>query len=538
MGLTTRLSILITLLIALAMVLIFLSQGAPVAILISVAIVAALLWGLIRGLRRHRDARQALEARAQRILDGARENILSGAQPEWPQNVSQALDLLLADLLAAREERNRIDTLIRSFAAQDAETGLNNRLFFDNQLTTQLDDVETGGTHGVVMMIRVPDFDLLQETSGVGDISEFRYALVNLLSTFVMRYPSALLARYFHSEFAVLLPHRTLKEADSIAAQLIKAIDILPFTPGINREALLHIGICAWRSGQPVEQVMESVEDATRHAVLQGGNSWYVYDRQVPDKGRGSVKWRTLLEHTLSHGGPRLYQKPAVTRAGKVHHRELMSRIFDGSQEVLAAEYMPLVRQLGLTASYDRLQISRAMALLARWPQETIAIPACVDSLLQPPFLRWLQEALLHYTKEQRRRILFELAEADVCQYMGRLQPVLDKLGKMGCRLAVTQAGLTLVSCTYIRSLTVEIIKLHPGLVRNLEQRTENQLYIQSLTEACKGSGTQVFAAGVRSKAEWQTLLDKGVRGGQGDFFMSSRPVDDALKKYSSRGGV
>jgi hypothetical protein len=28
--------------------------------------------------------------------------------------------------------------------------------------------------------------------------------------------------------------------------------------------------------------------------------------------GRGSVRWRTLLENTVNRGGPRLYQKPAV----------------------------------------------------------------------------------------------------------------------------------------------------------------------------------------------------------------------------------
>ncbi|MDI8954267.1 transglycosylase domain-containing protein, partial [Salmonella enterica subsp. enterica serovar Anatum] len=42
-------------------------------------------------------------------------------------------------------------------------------------------------------------------------------------------------------------------------------------------------------------------------------------------------------------GGPRLYQKPAVTREGRVHHRELMCRIYDGKEEVSSAEYMPMV---------------------------------------------------------------------------------------------------------------------------------------------------------------------------------------------------
>ncbi|STF41827.1 putative signal transduction protein [Escherichia coli] len=61
-----------------------------------------------------------------------------------------------------------------------------------------------------------------------------------------------------------------------------------------------------------------------------------------------NVRWRTLIEQMLSRGGPRLYQKPAVTREGQVHHRELMCRIFDGNEEVSSAEYMPMVLQFGL----------------------------------------------------------------------------------------------------------------------------------------------------------------------------------------------
>ncbi len=58
---------------------------------------------------------------------------------------------------------SRLDTLIRSYAAQDVKTGLNNRLFFDNQLATLL-EIGKVGTHGIVMMIRLPDFNMLSDT--------------------------------------------------------------------------------------------------------------------------------------------------------------------------------------------------------------------------------------------------------------------------------------------------------------------------------------------------------------------------------------
>lgn len=82
---------------------------------------------------------------------------------EWPPRTSSALDTLLCEIQNAREQHSRLDTLIRSMPPRH-ETGLNNRLFFDNQLATLLEDQEKVGTHGIVMMIRLPDFNMLSDT--------------------------------------------------------------------------------------------------------------------------------------------------------------------------------------------------------------------------------------------------------------------------------------------------------------------------------------------------------------------------------------
>lgn len=134
-------------------------------------------------------------------------------------------DLLLSELQFAQRSAKPHGYPIRSYVAQDSKTGLSNRLFFDNQLSTLLEDQEKVGSYGIVMMIRLPDFDLLRDNWGRAATEEHYFTLINMLSTFIMRYPGALLARYHRSDFAVLLPHRTLKEADSIAGLLLKAMD-------------------------------------------------------------------------------------------------------------------------------------------------------------------------------------------------------------------------------------------------------------------------------------------------------------------------
>ena len=70
-----------------------------------------------------------------------------------------------------------------------------------------------------------------------------------------------------------------------------------------------------------------------------------------------------------------MYRAASVENAGelttRVHHRELMCRIFDGTEEVISAEYLPMVLQFGLSEEYDRQQISRLIPFLSFWPEES-----------------------------------------------------------------------------------------------------------------------------------------------------------------------
>ena len=61
-----------------------------------------------------------------------------------------------------------------------------------------------------------------------------------------------------------------------------------------------------------------------------------------------------------------------------------------------------------------------------------------VESLIRPRFQRWLRDTLMQCEKSLRKRIIIELAEADVCQHISRLQPVIRLMNALGanCRYA------------------------------------------------------------------------------------------------------
>ncbi|MEH6454038.1 MAG: EAL domain-containing protein, partial [Psychromonas sp.] len=65
----------------------------------------------------------------------------------------------------------------------------------------------------------------------------------------------------------------------------------------------------------------------------------------------------------------------------------------------------------------------------------------------------------------------------------------------------------------------VDYMKLHTGLVRDINIRKTNQVALQSLTASCINRKTEIIAVGVENSEEWKCLIKLGVYAGQGDFF-------------------
>lgn len=107
---------------------------------LAIGFIVLILFLSVRWLQRQLSGQELLEIRSTRILNGERGANVRGSVYEWPARTSSALDVLLSEIQFAHEQRSRLDTLIRSYAAQDTKTGLGNRLFFDNQLATLLED--------------------------------------------------------------------------------------------------------------------------------------------------------------------------------------------------------------------------------------------------------------------------------------------------------------------------------------------------------------------------------------------------------------
>nr|WP_086938837.1 EAL domain-containing protein [Thaumasiovibrio occultus] len=468
----------------------------------------------IRWLRQQLHGSELLETRGRMILAGRMDIVKKGSEEEWPGTASLALDQVIAELQDARQERSRFDTFIRTHTFLDQLTGAANRVLFDSRLSALLREPDA---QGAVIRIKIADDDQWEDEDPNAD--QFVKEVAMVISNFAQREIDAVFSRYFPFEFALLLPNPSQVEVSTLINQLLKNLDRLDTPAEIDRDNWCHIGVSYGFSGEPAMRVMDEAAMARKSAELQGANSWFAFRKDIQlGEHKGNVRWRTLFDTIFANNAVIVYEQP-VHRGNTLLHHEWLARVKDENGVLVkASRFVPVLREIGYLPRLDKLMLIKAIDALQHG-DKAISVNVSVSSLIDKGFYRWLSHQLLALPRHDVARLSIEITEGSAVASLDGLRLFAKLLRGLGGQLVIDHAGRTVVSTHYIKELNPSMIKLHRSLIKDIHQRSENQLFIRSMIGSCADSETQLVAVGVETEKEWQCLQRLGIAIGQGRFF-------------------
>ncbi len=498
----------------------------------------------VKWLKKQLIGSELLEERGRMILAGRVEEYAKGDSQEWPFTASEALDRLIEELQDARQERSRFDTFIRTQTFLDQLTGTANRVLFDSKLETSLSE---NGAHGGVLLIRIDDWAHIKDECGKKDANDFIVEVGEALSNVIQRYPDVTLSRYYSSDFAIFAPNLSSKEVSTIAVQCLKQLSRVMPPHLLDKDNWVHIGVSMYREGERRGRIIDEAETALKSAQLQRINTWSRFKKHVSQESeRGSVRWRTLFDQVITPDRLYIFAQPCylLDKQQDTHleHHELFARIHDPEKGVIkASRFNSAVESVGYEMVLDRAAIKSIFChLKASGNSMCYSINLHVVPFADRNYFKWFRDELLQLTTEQRSQLSFDFVEARLVKHLDYMRPVVKMIAGIGCKVVVGQAGRSIVSTHYLKELPISYLKLHRSLIKQIDQRHENQLFVRSLLGACDGLKTQVIALGVDNKQEYDTVLQLGVNGVQGRYFeeekqilplASSRPKEMTHKK-------
>jgi len=501
--------------------------GIGSAIFISLLLLAfAIFW-----IKKHFKGAELLELRAQYILqDKSTANISKIG--EWPDAAGRALDMLSHQLEESKKDRSYFDAHIRGKAFLDEITGIGNGLAFENQLDATAVDVVILST--ALLHIKLAELGAVEDQYGKEKRNELLLQLADLLTVFGSRYMDSFCGHIRKPEFVLMLPQMSYEETKIAAKQLTKLLFQMQLPEGFSIDDFFYIGAVNFHCGEKPTSILENLKHASLVAKHQKVSGWFLADQDVKQSSllKGTVRWRSLLEGILDADNMLIYYQDLVLSDGKTKlYSELWPRIIGADGEVIAAGiFLPMADKCGLQGRFDILMLEKVLGLLTRseGANMSLAINLSSSILMDKNQMKWFVFELMALPRTIRNNLVIEVSEHLLVDNYYPLRKVLSALQKVGCKIAIDNVGKSVVNTRYILDLSINYLKIHPGLVRDINQRKTNQAALQSLVASCINSPTKVIAVGVENREEWKCLLRLGVMAGQGMFFSTVLPMPDS----------
>ncbi|GAB58331.1 hypothetical protein RNAN_1303 [Rheinheimera nanhaiensis E407-8] len=468
---------------------------------------------------------QQAAAKQQQLITAIYKQLELNAAPEKTEvrqltEISQRISHLL-------KRDQEVRHLVRVQGLIDHELEVGNRVFFESKLQHYLND-QAESAYGALYLVQVHQSP--SEAASIRQLQRLR-GCIDILHGIAAAYTDTVLARLSDNDLVLLVAGLAADDMAKLGDRMAVLLSRASCFADCQDQDVLHIGYAAYQRGQASYQLLSEADMALKTAQLQGQNSAYgVVNQQDKAVARGSVWWRSELSKALQEQRFVLSFQPVMSWQDKdiLQHEVLIRLHSSDGAKVPAAVFLPMAHNCGLVGLIDQHVLLKAAKLCAVDSRHysRCSINISVSSLLDTQWWQWLEQMLLSGQIDPAQLAL-EVTEHQVLKHYKAAKAVLLKLHKAGFSLIVDQVGLLLDNAGYVDELPLESVKLHPSVVRNIDQHLEQQLFVRGLIAGYANKGVRVLATGVELEQEWLTLQKLGIAGGQGFYF--SQPLNQII---------
>jgi len=434
-------------------------------------------------------------------------------------------------------EAHRLEERISFQSTHDELTGLLNRAEFERRVKMLLDEFLFKEEHAIVVL-DVDQFKVVNDIGGhgAGDM------LLNQLSQLIHSKTRAgdILARLGGDEFGLLLEHCSLKKAESLGKELLKAIQESRYEwQGSRFNITASIGIVPVHpKSQSLSDVLSAANTACYVAKEQGRNRCHLFHHDDVELGRrqGEMRWVGRIHDAFEDGRFSLYYqklKP-LTKAlddNRWHYEILLRMRDEGGQFVPPPTFLCAAERFSLMPTIDRWVVRSTLSWLASYPEHLENLSMCSinlsgHSITDDSFQRFLTGQFKHFSVPADR-ICFEITETAAVSNLAKAARFIDNLRQQGCRFALDDFGSGMSSFAYLKNLPVDFLKIDGAFVRDIMEDEIDFAMVRSINDIGHVMGKKTIAEFVENDAILARVKEIGVDFAQGYGVARPAPLEE-----------
>ena len=421
---------------------------------------------------------------------------------------------------AARSEK------LREEAYQDSLTGLANRRQFDIRLGNQL-VVNEQHPDGYLLLLRLNDLGGLNQRLGGQRTDELIQAAGELLKRQLdnPEHGEWLAARSRGGEFTLLAPGLRGEDAERLANELVEQLEALRHTGASDCTPVAHLGLAAFRPGEPAGQVIARADQALAQAQSEAGSCWGRNDDFEAPSGQSLHDWRVWIDDALAQGKLQLYLQPVVecaTRAQLLHHKVLARLIDPQGEAVVAGRFLPWIERLGWSARLDLAMLEHSLEHLAKRP-EPLALSLSASTLRNSGSRTQLLELLRHH-RDLGSYLTLEVDERHLPP-PAELESLSQSIREAGFSLGLQHFGGRFSLIGNLTHLGLAYLKVDGTYIRAIDAEGDKRMFIEAIQRAANSIDLPLIAEMVETQGELAVLTELGIHGAMGRLIGAPAPA-------------
>lgn len=431
----------------------------------------------------------------------------------------------------SRTARRRAEDQLQHMAYHDSLTDLKNRRELDQALNQALDSARRNHVIHAFMYLDLDQFKVVNDTCGHMAGDELLRQVSGLLRKQVRE--NDMLARLGGDEFGVLLHNCSLEHAEVLANMLRETLEGYKFVwearPFSTSASIGLVDITP--ESKSSNEVLSNADMACFAAKSRGRNRVHVFTAEDGELAlrRDEMHWVSRINSALNEERFVLYQQPIVplAYANGPRHMEILLRMLGSDGEIIPpGAFIPAAERYALMQRLDRWVVNSIFTHLGKNRElsrdgQLYFINLSGTALSDPDFFGYIREQM-NNLKVSPQSVCFEVTETAAINNLDTTESFIQDIREMGCLFALDDFGTGLSSFSYLKSLSVDFLKIDGSFVKQIDTDKMSRAIVDAINTIGHVAGLKTIAEFVERDKTRKVLQEIGVDYGQG--FAIHRP--------------
>ncbi|WP_333784732.1 EAL domain-containing protein [Thermocrinis sp.] len=437
-------------------------------------------------------------------------------------------------LMKVIEDLQSAQLSIKFLSEYDPLTMLYNRRTFEMYLKDNIQISSRTGSVFSVALIDIDNFKLINDVYGHQTADMVLKELSERLKRSVREMDIP--ARFGGDEFAVLLPYLSRETARTVAQRLTGKLSSEPMKIEDKNISLSVSAVVVSypQDGTSAEELITYAEYLMKEAKRRG-KSIILSSEDVPHKFSVVKELeRSLVESIEKSSVLPYYQEIIDLKSMSLFGFEVLTRIKFNGRILNAGEFVDVAERLGATPKLDLLLMEKVFESYKLFENQYSIFINMVPENTTVEFAEKVR-ALADKYSVPTSNIVFEITERKAIEDIMQVANFVRELKNEGFRFAIDDFGSGYSSFYYLKYLPTDFLKIEGEFIKHLTHSHTDRIFIKGIVNVAKEMGIKTIAEFVEDDRILEVVKELGIDYAQGYYFGKPEPLEEKLKKFSSK---